>query len=407
MALTGLLGLSKALLYARLLGNVSLGLYSIAVLIVPYAEYLCHAGLYRGLECILPALYGAGETTAAHALRNRTAAAILLITLAVLIPFTAIWLAFPELGGQAHTAVLWGAYITGADVLFGLAVQDLRARADIFFFGGLAFSRAAVNLAIGVPLTLTLGYQGALIADALSPLLLFVVAARFFCTNFRFVFGAPRELASVFHAGLPLMLRNLVSNLVLNLDRWIVALAFAPALFGQYAFAMIIVTAGALVHNVVTQHLGPRVIFDHGRGQDLRNALRRLDLFSLAMIAAFVLGWFPFRQAVAWFIPWQFPEYVLSAPLLTIVYWGVLFQILCQYDWVAMALRQTRLLFYATAGVSLAMGCLYAAGLSLGWGLNAFAWLYTTGRLLAALAPFVIARALVRSASAVTRDVRA
>lgn len=180
--------------------------------------------------------------------------------------------------------------------------------------------------------------------------------------------------------GFPLVLKCLVNDLSLNFDRWCVTALFGLFAFGQYAFAMLLVSAGLIIHNAIWCHVGPHAAHSFGRDGNIKSFLHSLHRLSIAIVILFLLAWVPFNYAVNHFVPWYFPEYPDAAKLLPIFYWGVLFQILSQYDWIPMVLKRTSLLLLITLVCAIITGLLYGAGLLLSWSMLAFAWVFVVGR---------------------------
>ncbi len=390
MLFAGLLGFVKVVLFASLLENRAFGLYSLGMLMAAYGEYIFSFGLYKGLECFLPQLYGAGKKEKAEELRNRTAAALLLLSgafvLAIAVASVVLRYWFASM-----TVVLMASWISAGSLFFALAAQDLRSRTSTLRFGVAVFGRAAVSLCLGAVLANSYGYQGILIAEAFVGLLLFLYFSRFWCHAFRFEYGDWSNLSEVVSVGLPLLFKHLANDLASNLDRWCVAAALGVTVFGQYAFAMILMSAGLVLHTSIWTHLGPKGAFEFGRDGSLGLFMRSLHRFSIIAIVAFAVGWWPFLYVVRRVIPVYFPAYEVGTQLLPIIYWGVLFQILAQYDWIAMATKRTRVLSRMTVAVALATGALYGVAILQGWPLAAYAWIFVVGRAMMAAGQFVVA----------------
>src|SRR5262249_26774831 len=155
-----------------------LGHYALAVLVATYAEYVCHLGLYPGLECHLPTLYGAGRTREASDLRNLTAGFMTLLIAGLLIAASLVAALIGSLVVEPAVIVL-SALLIGSLMLFGVAVQDLRSRRRTVGLGYVAFAKAALSLGFGALGAWAYGYAGALGAEILVNLTLFAALSRF------------------------------------------------------------------------------------------------------------------------------------------------------------------------------------------------------------------------------------
>jgi O-antigen/teichoic acid export membrane protein len=403
MGLAGFLGMDKGLLYAKFLTSEALGSYSLSVLVAVYGTCFCNFGLYRGLDCVLPVKYGAGEDAEAERLRNRAAGLILIASLLFLpIASAAFYLASPDQSMVRILGPLSG-FMTVSMVLFGLPVVEMRSRKKIRLLASMSLLRSLFPVALAPWVAPRYGAPGILLVEGLTMLLCFGVSAGWGCASFRFEFREFASLKHVFKVGAPLSLRELVGELGFHLDRWCVATLFGLAAFGRYAFAMTLVTAGEVLRNAIWTQVGPRTAFQLGRDKDVRGALKTLHRVSLGILGLMLAGWFPFKVAVGTVVPLYFRDYEGSIPLFQVLYWGVLFQVINQYEWIPMALMRTRGLFFVSLGVTLLTGAMTGVALLAGWSVLAFAWIFVASRALSAVGNLSLALWLASSGAG--RDV--
>jgi O-antigen/teichoic acid export membrane protein len=391
IGIAGVTGLLKGVVYAKLMGSEGLGYFALAILFSIYVEYFCHLGLYRGLECFLPFLYGAGKEAEAESLRNLVFSYILLFSSVLLILVGVGCYFYPTDNTAVKLSVFMAVGMTMTNVCFGLGLQDLRSRTNTFLAGALIGVKSIFIFPLGTVLLLNYGFQGALIAEIAVPALLFLIVAKFFWRNFGLTLKGFNRLRPVFASGFPLILKNLANDLSLNLDRWCIVAVFGLVVFGQYAFAMLLVSAGLIMHNAIWSHVGPQAAFSFGKDENINAFLRSLNRLSLIIIIIFVVSWIPFEYTVGYLVPRYFSTYTEGAKLFPVIYLGVMFQVLCQYEWVPMALKRTPLLFVITLICTISIGLLYAAGVWLHWSMLAFAWIFTIGRALNAAGQFLVA----------------
>lgn len=402
MALGGGLGLIKGFLYAGVLGDEAMGYYALAILIANYTEPFSHFGLYRGLECFLPSLYGAGKYVEVERLRNQVAGFILLLTIGFFV-LTSIAVAFhPSENLGIKAATLMAGCIAASSLFFSFAAQDLRSRKSTVLHSIIIFAKFAAQLTLGVAAAYRYGYMGILITESAVNIFIFALMAKFWCRNFRFDFSGLFKLRNVFRVGIPLTLKNTISSLALHLDRWCVLFLFGVAAFGQYAFAMLLVSGGLLLQNIITSHVGPHIIYAFGQRPDLRPSLHYLYRASLCIILVFALSWLPFNYMINNLLPLYFPEYSEGTKLLPVFYWGTLFQVLSQYEWIPMAVKLTDVLLCMTLATTVLIGLMYGVGVLFEWSMVAFAWIFVAGRGISALGGFVTAMVVARRNHALT-----
>jgi O-antigen/teichoic acid export membrane protein len=401
MALAGAFGFSKGVVYAKVLGSTGLGHYAVAVLIATYAEYVCHLGLYPGLECLLPSLYGAGRAREAEDLRNRMAGFMVLLMAVLLTGAVTAAVLIGADHSVARSIVVLSMLLIGSNMLLAVAVQDVRSQRKTIWLGYVMTAKSILTLTAGALAAWAYGYTGALGAEISVNLLLFVVLASLGCENFRFQMDRFDGLRPVMRVGVPLVLKNATNHFSMTFDRWCVISVLGVAAFGQYTFAMLLVSAGLALHNAIWIHRGPQAAFAYGRDGDVETFCRSLHRLAGGVLVGFLLGAVPFIYLVDWIVPRYFAEYQDGGRLLPIVYWGACFQVIAQYEWVAMALKRTGLLLGISLASTAVTTVLYGVGIAFEWSLAGFAWIFVVGRALNAGGQFVSAFAAARAGPSV------
>lgn len=144
--------------------------------------------MYRGLECCLPSLYGAGRSKDAESLRNHAAGLILLLTVGFCVILSvSCLLGFPN-DTSTKLLVLLAGGLTASTILLGLGSQDLRSRKSTLLSGSTVFARSILSLLLGATLATRYSYVGVLIAETTVTFLLSVLVTKHYCRNFRFEF---------------------------------------------------------------------------------------------------------------------------------------------------------------------------------------------------------------------------
>jgi len=400
MGLAGSIGLLKAFCYARLLDSRDLGSYSLGVLLNTYAIQICTFGFYRGLDAILPREYGAGRIREAWELRNRIATIILL----VFIPLLLATILVTMMSGSTHVIVrlaVPAAAMAFGTALFGLCLQDLWSTKRTTAGGVAVLIRGCSSIGLGVFSASRFGATGILFAEALVSFVGFLLVSQFQCRDFRFVFGKSNlQAIRVLKEGAPLSANDLISEFTFRLDTWCILGIFGIASVGQYSFAMILLTGGEILRAAMWRHLGPRAAFRFGQTSDTCSLVRGFNVLACIGGGLFVLGWYPFKLAMEGPVKAIFPQYGQGIALLPIVYWGLMFQVLDLYEWVAMTLGRSMALLKATALSGILIVSLYGVGVVEKWPFELFAWIFVAARMFHMVAHCATANILVRSLKA-------
>jgi O-antigen/teichoic acid export membrane protein len=394
--LTGVLGIAKAFAYAKVLGSEALGYYALSVVFSSYWQSCAELGICRGLECRLPTLYGSGSFDEGHRLRDQAAAALLALT-AVLLPLLAVILAvLPTAVGPARSVFLLAGMMSSATLFVGLVAVDLRSAGRLGSLGWMGCWRTLGNVSVGVTAAVTWGVPGLLIAESLVAVAVCCVYARRLASPLRWRWDSWQAVRALAGTGLPVAGRNLLNSLCRTLDRWCVPLVVGMVEFGQYAFAMLVVSAGNLVFTAVWSHVGPLAARQFGRDRDLSAALGLLTRWACLLGLVAVALWLPFVWTTRTVVAWGFGQYSRGGDLMAILYWGGALQTIALFDWIAMAVERTRPLLAVTVlGTLVTVGC-YLAAIQQRVDVETFAWIFVLGRALNLAGQYALGWALVR-----------
>lgn len=372
-------GLAKGFVFAKLLGVTGYGGYALLMLIASYGELLYGGSFLRGLECHLPFMHGSGRAAEANQLRDQALTFLLIIAL----PFVAIgWvvsLSLPAL--SVYPVVFGGAVVTVTSGLFVLVTQDLRARQSRFSFATLVLGRSVLTAAAGALCITYWGWYGALGVEVIIPFVLFAVIAGTLNAPFRLCKPSYRAAAVLVRSGFPLASRNLINGLTVNLDRWVVALSFGVVAFGSYAFAMLIVSAGLVVHMSLSTSLGPLYAHEFGKGEALPTIMAKCDRIVAALLVTGAVAIYPSSVVVTKVISSFFSEYSTSIPIVPYALAAAVFQVASQYDCIAIMTDNARRLLPPTAALLTVAGALLGVLLFLRADIHLFAGVVVVSRL--------------------------
>ncbi len=125
-----------------------------------------------------------------------------------------------------------------------------------------------------------------------------------------------KELISL---GFPLLLANIIGNLILNIDRQFVSILFDTEVYAVYAFAYnmlsLVTTAIAAISTVLYPSLKSK------NEDDLKKSYSNLSGIMLIIVSFCLLAYFPLVLIINWFLP----QYNESLKIFQVIFPGLLF----------------------------------------------------------------------------------
>jgi O-antigen/teichoic acid export membrane protein len=191
------------------------------------------------------------------------------------------------------------------------------------------------------------------------------------------------------------MINGLVTTLASNLDRFFIVTVFGTLFFGQYSFAMLLITAASLLQAIIYQHIGPSILFRIGKGQNPHLILKRLNRIVTVVSMSLVVIWFPFRILTKFIIERYFQDYVSTIPLLYILFFGGSLIMISHYEHFVVAIRKTKYLLAINVLIITVISLLFIVGLLLHLPVSWFGTFFVLGRLLYFLSTNVLAKRAV------------
>ena len=326
MAGSTLLSFGKIFLFALILDTSGFGQYNLALLILSSVSYLATAGLAEGLGREVPMLRGQGRV--AEAVHARNASVLSGLFSAGIVG--ALCAAVLAVLGRTHIdyrPLPWVGLVIAMTLPCNLLLTDLTGRECSTEYSLMLLLKNAIALLAGGIGIMALGVSGALLGEVVSVVLTAVVVICFYSRDI-FV-GVGRGLRAeawrVARIGFPFMLSSVVLTLTLSMDRWFVQSRFGVSVFGAYAFAFLVWTAGMVFSNMLSVYLHPRIVSRYARTGDLPQVfayVRRLGLFVAAL---FVVAAVPALWVLSRIIDLRYPQYAAVKPLLIPVYLGTMF----------------------------------------------------------------------------------
>ena len=126
------------------------------------------------------------------------------------------------------------------------------------------------------------------------------------------------ELIGLFKLGIPLLLANLISTLVLTIDKQIVEIFFDVDTFGIYSFAYSMLSMITVVVSAVGVVLYPTL-----KKVDIDKVTENYSILNRVVIIIVMLGLFGYFPLL-WIIPKFLPDYINSLPIFRIALPGLM-----------------------------------------------------------------------------------
>jgi O-antigen/teichoic acid export membrane protein len=380
MGAAGLINVGKNLIYAKILGPEGLGFYSLSILLSTFAMYVCSGGLYEGAMGVFPMMYGAGRDEEVRRLRNIASGQIVLLSTALLATGAAVSLAIPFKSGEFRNAAVLGIAFAGAQVFFVFVLADLRSRMLTSQFGYFILVRSVLSLFFGFLAARQFGFTGILLSETVIPLILSVFAIKWGTQEFRLRLARPAEVRPLLRVGLPLMVNGLATTTAANMDKFFIVGVLGTGIFGQYSFAMLLVTGSMMIQAIIYQHVGPLILYRIGGGTDPVFLLHKLDRYVIIALAGLLALWYPLASVVRAVVEKFFPQYHQAVPIFVILYLGACFILISHFEHFIVALKKTELIVILNLAVIVLVTVLLWLGLVGHKPLSWFAGVFVAGR---------------------------
>lgn len=389
------LGFLKGAAFARVLGDVGYGYYSLAILTTTYLMYPMSMGLKDGLLRNASILFGAGDEEGLRKVRDAVVSAIIAVGGVVAVIFSLVCWNVPAFDADTRLTLVLTGPLALFTVLFNVLLVDVQSRQRVVALGASLAGRQGLTLAIGLTAAMTYGFAGAIIGEGTALILLSAAVILFSSSRPRVVAVRPADVGEVFHIGLPLAGDALLRNVSVSIDKWFVSLFLGIQALGQYAFASIAL-AGALACNaILMQVLGPKWLGEYGRSNDLGKIhleIRRIVILGAGAIAvgSVLLGAGGLRVLAR-----IFPGYEAGLAVLPVIWIGVCVQIVNLFHWTAIAAGRGETLVRMSGIIN---GAIFAActfGAVSGAELSYYAWVFSAGRVLSFLMNWALSRHIV------------
>jgi len=371
----GLIGL-RGIVLAGMLGPERFGVWALFRLVLTYGTFV-GLGMLRGLELEVARARGPGDAAVREAW-GRTAAGCTL-ALFGLISLGAI--AAAGVVGEAWLRELLWAVAAGLllERLWFYGLQYLRAAGSLQRFAVLELVQTVGQVVLTLALAAVWGLGGAFLGFALAHLVALAFLTRRAPFRPALDLGRLRELLAI---GVPLSVTQLLTAMLVTVDRLFVGAMLGIAALGQYAFAVSVASLGATAALIVRTVVFPDV---YGKvGKEDGGGIARAHL--AGTVRPFVLVLSPLAGGAALVLvllaALALPQYLAAAgPACVFVFTGIAQGAVNLAVLAVVAARRERALPLLTLAALLLNAGLAYASLALGFGMLGLAAGAVVGRL--------------------------
>ncbi len=342
ISLSALLGIFKITIFAKLLGPEQYGLYALVLSVYIFIVYFGSMGLSDALIKLGSKAFGQSKLNDVYDLHILAAVYGGVVTFVLGALFSISIVIF--LSDEDVSIVLALAGLLAFSALeFNLIDALLRVTHRFVFYSVLLFVKSLGVILLGWYLALDYGAFGVVLSEIVAFSLVFLVAY-FLIVRSVSLKGILNRYELVIFAirnGFPMMLANVVRNLALSADKWVLASALGVAAVGKYAFAMILYTISMFILGFLTTILGPRWLASYSNDNDAKKLLRSVLRFSSAWFLLLFFVAIPAYLLLPIMIENFFVEYSSRDTILTtsIIYIGVMFLVPSFFlDWFFIAI---------------------------------------------------------------------
>jgi O-antigen/teichoic acid export membrane protein len=313
----------RSIVFGARLGPEQMGYYSVATSIAAYGMFL-QFGLMSGLNRELPIRLGARDYQIIANLVGETTVSVVSAQGAGFVVYLLVISLVRFENPSMRTAFALGGLLALSTPLIQMVYLRLRASQMIIGFSVLQATTALLIVLVGYFSIPPLGYRGPILTIALINIVGFgIVTARFLePVNYRYFKRS--DVVYLIRIGAPLMAAGVVTTLVMGMDRLFMIKYGTPTELGIYQIASMPITFGILLSAIISQYMGPKLLYGFGGDGDLRAVYRKAVGYSFG-VAALMLSMSPFVTPVARFVfeRWL-PEYVEGLPIVRVLYVGAI-----------------------------------------------------------------------------------
>ena len=259
-----LIGFSKLLLLANVLGVSEFGKYVFFISLEAYLIPLCTLGLMEAIFREYPILLGKGEIKKAYELRNKSLFVIisLLILQSTIVGAACLIFSF----NNFQTLFLWGSIGMGhlaANVHFFWALREVRSRLKSVEYALMLTVRLIIDCTLLILFYKKFGLFSYLATEiVVLTLLNFILYKRI--PKLTLIKKATIS-KTIYRNGFSLFGTSTIGSLSVSGDRLFLGSMLPTTLFSVYAFHGIVFQAGQSISNIIHQYMQPSVMHAYGK----------------------------------------------------------------------------------------------------------------------------------------------
>jgi O-antigen/teichoic acid export membrane protein len=385
ISLGALLGIFKITLFAKLLGPEQYGLYSLVLSMYIFIVYFGSMGLNDALIKLGSKAFGQSKLKDVYELYVLAAVYGGIVTFVLGMLFSICVVIFFSYEDVSIVLALAGLLAFSA-LEFNSLNALLRATHRFVFYSVLLFLKSLSIILLGWYLALDYGVFGVILAEIIAFSLVFLVAYFIVAksASLKNILSRYELVIFAIQNGLPMMLANLVRNLALSTDKWILASALGVAAVGKYTFAMILYTISMFLLGFLTNILGPKWLANYSNDNDVKKLLRSVLRFSSGWFLLLLFAAIPAYLLLPILIESFFIEYNDRDTFLamSIIYIGVLFLVPSFFlDWFFIAISFEKKVFSIAISMVVLSILLLGVCWYLGLSIVAYAMVFTAARI--------------------------
>lgn len=318
------IGFIKTIVFGACLSPQFMGYYSIAITISGYGTFL-QLGLMSGLNRELPVCLGRGRKKYSSSLVGETTIAVILLQLVGLVIYYAVVVNITFEDFSVRNAFLLAGLLVVAATFGQMVILRLRAEQRILSFSSVQLINALGVLILGFLAIQSMSYVGAILATALVNIVSFMIVSKTVLNPVNYSHFKLKEIIYLIRIGFPMMTVGVLVNLQLSMDRLFLIKNVSSSEIGIYQIGILPLTVGIVISSIISQYVGPKLLFRYGQGESLKYVFNRSIIISLVTVSFLFILW-PFVIYLArHVIDLWLPEYRSSLPLISIFYLGTIF----------------------------------------------------------------------------------
>lgn len=353
MGLSALLSILKLTLFSSLLGPEEYGLYSLVISTYIFIVYLGGLGLNEAIIKLGSKAYGKKEFK--YILKLRDISIFYSILLAVffsIIFFIVINLM--QIETKVYNSLLLSIFLAISALEFNLMDAFLRVQQRFISYSLMLFSKSFLVVLFGYFMAPLYKANGVIWAEIISFFIIFIIVF-VYKKDERFSFSnLENSLAFMINAiknGIAMLSSNIIRNLTLNIDRWVITSSLGLAALGKYSFAMIIYMMAIFSLGLITTVLGPKWLAEfssYNNSKILLDKIHKVITFVVVSgIIVLILFVFYLQSFLNIFYP-DYSDFIIYQTIL-IIFVGLLFQIpIFLYDWFFIAISNEKFVLKMT-----------------------------------------------------------